>query len=536
MILFIFIPLLSLWATAIMAYVSMATSIGPWIAPTLLLLIYALYGIAQKTPLPSTLIQIVAGSSPGGIAATAFGFSFPALFFLDQNLYQQMVSTPLFFISLSGGIVLLGGWLGLLLAQQSESYLHKDKEYPFPVGKMIFSMARKGHDRFHHAQLWIGTIFFALWTWIQSKMHLLASVLPLSYIRFFSLFPTGNLTVMPMLLSVGFVAGKMLAIPLLTGTVLKVLLLQPFHATYYSGVHIMEFFLAFCTGMVLCGVLHSLTTLPSAIKRIIERFCFAWSFKKSSAVDTLPAKHTESTFSYTFSFIAQAVLFIVCFMASSFYLGLSFIVQLYVIVTTYFCVHQMIVLGGTMGIVPLGRFATFVMVPALFLFSLDYVQLIAIATFVEVAGGVAVDALFAQKAAQLASMEKRSIQLIQYIGICLAALFCGIIFLLLSSKFQIGSAALGAYKAQARALLVHAHKLDDYLLVGCGLACGWILSLLKINPSMVLGGILMPLDYSLGLIVGGMCTYLVPQKEQWLPFASAIFAANSLWMIIKAVW
>jgi hypothetical protein len=108
--------------------------------------------------------------------------------------------------------------------------------------------------------------------------------------------------------------------------------------------------------------------------------------------------------------------------------------------------------------------------------------------------------------------------------------------LLLSSKFQIGSAALGAYKAQARALLVHAHKLDDYLLVGCGLACGWILSLLKINPSMVLGGILMPLDYSLGLIVGGMCTYLVPQKEQWLPFASAIFAANSLWMIIKAVW
>jgi hypothetical protein len=114
----------------------------------------------------------------------------------------------------------------------------------------------------------------------------------------------------------------------------------------------------------------------------------------------------------------------------------------------------------------------------------------------------------------------------------MASVGCAVIFLFLSSKFQLGSSVLGAYKAQARALLIHAHQFN-YIVVLLGIFGGWILGKCKINPSMVLGGILMPIDYSLALIIGGYIAQCFHKKDEYVPFASAIFAANSLWMLIR---
>ena len=59
---------------------------------------------------------------------------------------------------------------------------------------------------------------------------------------------------------------------------------------------------------------------------------------------------------------------------------------------------------------PVARFATFVMMPALFIFTTNNEQLTIISTFVEVCGGVAVDVLFGRKLAQLCALEQKQVR------------------------------------------------------------------------------------------------------------------------------
>jgi hypothetical protein len=470
---------------------------------------------------------MVAASSIAGIAATACGFSFPAIFFLDQQLYHSMVANPIFFVSLVSCLVFIGGWFGILVATIFENHVRQDdQKYTFPIGQMIFTMANNAHSQFQSAQLWAGSIAFAAWAWAQQKTLLLPSTVTVTQraLLFFKLPAVRfDFTVLPMLISIGFVTGHVIAKPLVAGIALKLLFLDPLRSHYYTFLTATEFLLAFCAGMVLCGILHAIISIPQSLKSLNH---------------TIMQGHYKTTLRTCINigqlYLLEWIFFLILFCFACWYLQISLVVQLYTLITTYFCVYSMIIIGATMGIAPLGRFATFVMVPALFLFSLDYVQLICIATFVEIAGGVAVDVLFGRKAARLANINHTWIRWVQYAGLCLASLFCGVIFLLLSSKFQLGSSVLGAYKAQARALLIHAHQFN-YVIVTCGIACGWFLGKCKINPSMVLGGILMPFDYSFALVAGGTLGTMLKQKNHWIPAASAIFAANSLWMIIKAM-
>ncbi len=73
--------ILSVFSTAVMAYISMATPIGPWIGPTLALLaaiLFKLFGL-QKNLIKEQSLAVSAGSI-GGILATAFGFTYPTLY------------------------------------------------------------------------------------------------------------------------------------------------------------------------------------------------------------------------------------------------------------------------------------------------------------------------------------------------------------------------------------------------------------------------------------------------------------------------
>ena len=83
---------LSLFSTVVMSYISMATPIGPWIAPTLVLLATILFKVFLRNSTYSQNIALAtAAGSVGGILATAFGFSFPTLYFLDPTLFNSLV-------------------------------------------------------------------------------------------------------------------------------------------------------------------------------------------------------------------------------------------------------------------------------------------------------------------------------------------------------------------------------------------------------------------------------------------------------------
>jgi hypothetical protein len=191
-------------------------------------------------------------------------------------------------------------------------------------------------------------------------------------------------------------------------------------------------------------------------------------------------------------------------------------------------------IAGKIGLAQLGRFATFVLVPLLFLTNLDVVQITIISMFVEISTGVAVDVLFGRKVVALSGVDRRTARRYQRMGLIMSCAVIGLIFWLLTSHFQLGSPELFAQRGQARALLVYAKEFDYWVLL-IGMLYGLVLKVVKLNPMLVLGGILMPLNISIGLVIGGLLTLLIKDTQEWFPFWSGVFAANSIWMLIQTL-
>ena len=198
------------------------------------------------------------------------------------------------------------------------------------------------------------------------------------------------------------------------------------------------------------------------------------------------------------------------------------------------CAYQVLLIAGKIGLAQLGRFATFVMLPAMFLFKLDYVHLVLLSVFVEITAGVATDVMFSRKMAFMANISRKKIKQYQIVGLIVSAAAVSLIFWLLTGHFQLGSSELFAQRSQARQLLINSGSFDFYVLI-VGFVFGYILKKVKMSPMLVLGGILMPFSISLGLVAGGLGSLLCKNKDELVPLASGIFAANSLWFLGRAL-
>ena len=157
------------------------------------------------------------------------------------------------------------------------------------------------------------------------------------------------------------------------------------------------------------------------------------------------------------------------------------------------------------------------------------------AIVVEMSCGVAADVLVGRKIAQMMDLDRRVVTLFQILGLIISSLSIGVIFWYLIQHFHLGSPELFAYKSQSRALLIDVKQFDYWVLL-LGALFSIFLKYIKVNSMLVLGGLLMPINISLGLIFGGFLTKLVKNRQEWEPFWSGVFAANSIWMLFKAIF
>jgi hypothetical protein len=522
--------LLALFATAVMSYISMAIPIGPWIAPTIVLLALGIFKVCTSWH-PSAVTRYsalaTAGASIGGILATGVGFSYPAIYFLDPTLFETWLERPLFFCTLLSSLALVAGALGIWLAHLFAHKLVVQEQLAFPIGALIQKMIAAHQSVRKSVELTIGFCGTALFCFAQDGIGFIKGILP----KAFTLVPATHLGIVtiplirfdiwPLLWAIGFVTGHMIAIPLAVGAMAKILLIDPLNQLLFASISSSDFVLAFCSGLVLAGALQGFIGIPSLVARNMKTL---WSGHISKPLATSVPKAA----------IFEGMVIFTLLIAYFVLLNISWLAQLYVVACTIIVTYQLAIIAGKMGLAPLGRFATFVMVPALFLFNLDAVTIIIIATFVEICGGVTADALFGIKMAQLGDIGLTRLKRYQYAGLCVAAASIGIIFWLLISHFGLGSVELFAQKAQARALLINARSFN-LMVVIIGLLFGMALKYIKLNPALILSGILMPLNLSLGLIVGGSMTLAVHDKEEWYPFWSGVFASNSIWMLLKTL-
>lgn len=522
--------ILSTFATAVMGYISMATPIGPWIAPTIVLLAMLLLKLIPTKQPSHAIAFITIASSIGGILATACGFSYPTLYFLDPFLFKSWLSDPLYFCFILSGLSLAAGAFGLLVAHLLEHRLIVEEKLSFPIGQLVYKMIAAGDQIKKAYELTAGFVMTAFFCLLQDGIMNMRGVIPkainlipvLSW-RVISL-PMIRFDLWPMLWAIGFVTGHVIAVPLGVGAIAKILLVDTTHAVWFTHLSGVEFVLAFCSGIVLYGALMSFMVLPSL-------FLYGWKWVKKNGINTFGTGTSNSFDGYSLGAAAAVIGGGAIFLR---YFSFSFGSMAFLFAGSFACIYQIVIIAGKIGLAPLGRFATFIMVPAMLLFRLNTVQTVFVATFVEICGGVAADVLFGRKVAHLMQLDRKKVVAYQVMGLLISSIVVGVVFFFLIKHFSLGSAQLFAYKSQSRALLIDVKQFDYWVLM-LGALFSAFLKQVKVNPMLVLGGLLMPINISIGLIFGGLLTTLVKDREEWEPFWSGVFASNSIWMLIRAV-
>ncbi len=529
------------FSTTVLAYTSISTGIGPWINTTLVLMASLIFAamrifISSITNVDRRIMLAVAGGSVGGILATAFGFSFPTLFFLDPATFNHWIEKPTLFIFAVSGLALIAGWLGIMLADWCEHRMLIEQQLPFAVGELAYKMVTAHHQLSKAYELTIGFLGTTLFCILQTGITICQAWIPRCLTG--SLIPEkiilspaisfGPLTIpsmpfemMPIYWSIGFVTGLEIMTPLIAGAILKFVGADTINHLWFPHISSQNFILAFASGMIVAGTLSSFISTPKTLVKGIKSFFNKKTGSSGFALSNI-FKNIET----------WILVFIIATYLS--YFEFPLFEQIYLVVFTLICAYLMLEIAGKLGLAQLGRWATFVMVPALFIFKPNPVQITIIATFVEICGGVASDILFNRKMGHLGGISSGTMKRYQLFGLAISSLIVSFVLLLLIKKFGLGSPELFAQRAQTRALLVKSGSVDLWVLA-IGAVVGALLKYIHLNPMWVLGGLLMPINITLGLSFGAVLTKLTKRPDEWTPFWSGVFAANSLWMALKAL-
>ena len=542
--------ILSFFSTSVMSYVALATPIGPWIAPTLVFIGLLLSKFFARMSTSGIAYAVSAGSI-GGILATACAFSFPTIYFLDPVTFNTWMQSPLFFSGLLGCFSFLAGSFGLLVADYAEKTLIDTQNLSFPIGQLINKMIAAQNQIKKAYELMIGFCVSAFFLFLQGGIALSQAIVPkvitlvqpVQFLIFSLPRMVVNLDTAPMIWAIGFVTGHVIAIPLAAGAFANIFFLNPVQRSFFSYLSAMEFTLAFCSGIVLYITAMSVVTMPKQIIGGIKKWISSVRFLRHAQDERgkgFFVPFVVSLSNHTNTFLSPQNIGVSCMLGVALIAFLSYFkfpwhVQVYLIVCSIITTYQIAAIAGRIGLALLGRFATFVMVPAMLMFNINYVHMVLIATFVEMSGGVAADVLFGRKLAQLSGISRATMRRYQLLGLLISSASIGIIFWLLINHFGLGSSELFAYRAQSRQLLIQAQQFN-YTVVLIGALFGLLLQKLNLNPMLVLGGLLMPLDMTFGLVVGGLLAMVARDKEEWYPFWSGVFASNSIIMLLRAIF
>jgi len=231
-----------------MSYVSLATPIGPWIAPTLVF-IGLLFSKLCTRITTSDLTYAVASGSIGGILATACAFSFPTIYFLDPTTFNRWMESPLLFSSIVGSFSFLAGSFGLLIADMSEKTLLDTQQLSFPIGQLTHKMIAAKNQIKKAYELMAGFCATALFCVLQGGVPYIRGIVPHSLVLLqptdYGLFTIPRLSIhlgiAPMIWAIGFVTGHVIAIPLAAGAISNIFLISPIQKYFFPSFRKLHF-------------------------------------------------------------------------------------------------------------------------------------------------------------------------------------------------------------------------------------------------------------------------------------------------------
>lgn len=529
--------ILSILSQYIMAYISMTTSLGPWIEISTVLLSIILFRLFNFNKFDKynnkSISLITACSGISGIIATAVGFSMPVLYFIDSKVFNLWFANPWMFCFYIGFLTLSAGSLGLMGTNLFYNSLILDERLKFAIGDIVYSMIYGNNILYNIILFLSGSIsifvFFILQTlkFFPKKMLIFKG-----YIFNILNFPPIELDfdLLPIFLCTGFIVGPIVS-SVFFGLIFKYLIIVPLYGIYPEIVKYLnldsvllvnfnEFLNTFVTGILLFSIICGL------YKFIVLAFLKFDYYK--------PYKLNVRKNFNLIEFVSILILNCVFFS----YFEFSLLSQVYIIIFTFLSIHQLLIIAGKISIAPLGRYATLIMIPGLLIFGFDSVQTTLVVAFAEIASGVACDSMFSRKLACNASIDQKEMVFFNWMGLLISSLSIGLVFWLLISTFGLGeSSCLNVARARSRAMLINL-SMENFdlkvLFLGCFFGLGF--NFLGINSALLLAGILMPTNAAIMLILGGFIACFFKNKERYYPLCSGAFTTNSLFIFFKTLF
>jgi hypothetical protein len=537
----------SVLSGGILAYLSVATMIGPWIAPTIALLTNIIYKIKRSTvgaasvasnQQSTALIQAI--GAVGGAVGTGIGFAFPVLYFLDKLTFNYLLANPSFFFLLIVGLCLTAGSLGIALgALYAQQFIDKD-QLPFPVSQLTYNVISAQSNHTQAVGILIGSVVTILFSVLRDGIGKISGVIPKN-IYLFTPYLNNEFAIAlwPTLWSIGFSSGTGLIVPILLGIFSKYVILFPLnnHAHYlpislFQPMSISTITVAFCSGIVLSEIIVGLTNyvkswfkalykskkaLLESVLGVIDRYY------QSCKKITLPAFNRQ--FFLMIGILAGSI----CFLTI---LKFPFFAQIIFLVTCTIATYQICFIGGKIGLIQYGRFSTYILIPMYLLFDLSSLQLTVVCVFFNICAATASDLLFDFKTGVLANIPRKNMWFAQWIGLLGVTVTIGAIFYLLFTNLLVGSSEFFAQRSQAKALLLQTMQFNVFVVL-FGFLYGLLIKRCGLSPTMVFGGIIMPNTISIGLIIGATLSFFSRSTEKYLPFCAGVFACESLWIFIN---
>jgi|GEM_PF-1250687 len=495
----------SIISTGMMSYLAMTTQLGPWVAP-----VFVVVSMVLMMPFfdarwfKKNVVVTIAAGSIGGMVGICLGLSIPSFYFLHHHLFVRWLSSPWMFVGIIAGFVLCASAFALLIAMTIKDRVLAKPSARFPMVQLVHNVIFIETQQMAQTFMWMGISFATMWNLLMwcARSALSSFVL--------------QMHVIPMLLSVGFVAGIVIAPPVLLGLATRVFIIETLHQYIVTTVSAHVFLITFASGMLITWL------CQFAIKMLL--------FQKLKALLSynfwVQKRDNIRWYVYSLMILCCVILLLSLW-------GTTLFAQWYVIGMILILSWYLVQIVAEVGVVEVDSYVWFIVLPLIYFASLSSLTIVAIAVFATLCLGLVIDCLFSYKLAQLSKIEFASVFKYQIISSVVASVSVGVFFLWYSKTFELDSFSL---------FVSRAHELDDIIKFGrydyrillCGFLYGWVVRAVTTDLLIVIGAVLMAPSISIWLVIAGAFAHIVRQREKYYPLWFGVYAGHSLWLIVRA--
>lgn len=461
---------LAIISTILLHYVALVTGYGPWIAPVWAYCLRIVLAYTGRFCTQEKIHMIIAGGSIGGIIATACAFTLPALWFVDKRWVQTICSHAYIWALLFVLCVCLA-LVAFCIAYFFDQYLHITRQYDFPVRHMITNGL---HTNAQHVFVYIPGIICLCMLW-SAGFYICITWLMCVVVGYYTLNSSAArlalLFAFCIKVSVDYITGGLQA--------------SVTHALY-----------GYTLGL-LCAYL--VPTIISCITRAPE----LW---RTVSRGLIPVER-NSTRAYGHLIGAALLIGQICLLLNIF-IPYGLFDWLYVSGALMCTTYGLVVSMGLCGLAPLGKFATWAMVPYFFTHMHTASKALVVAWCVELVGGIAADLCTHWKIADVHYHRRVHIYYAQLIGILISCCTVVGMYWVYHHQFEMILHPAIAVRAQMRAALVAGFVYDWHFILA-GICSGFALRRYTISLSLISILLLLPYSYMLSFTIGSVVQIVI---------------------------